>query len=124
MQERQKMKKSRFSETQILNILKSVEADRTIRDVCREHAISESSYFNWKAKYGGMQISDIKRLHGLEADIFAQGGQFYFDARGHYYSVGNSKLRMCCDLMGLLDISLRAKVTTISLHELCHLAPC
>jgi putative transposase len=73
------MKKSRFSETQILNILKSVEADRTIRDVCREHAISESSYFNWKAKYGGMQISDIKRLHGLEADIFAQGGQFYFD---------------------------------------------
>lgn len=68
MQERQKMKKSRFTETQILNILKSVEAGRTVKDVCREHAISESSYFNWKAKYGGMQASDIKRLRDLEAE--------------------------------------------------------
>lgn len=62
------MKKSRFTETQILNILKSVESGRTVKDVCREHAISESSYFNWKAKYGGMQVSDIKRLRDLEAE--------------------------------------------------------
>jgi putative transposase len=68
MQERQKMKQSRFTETQILNILKSVESGRTVKDVCREHAISESSYFNWKAKYGGMQVSDMKRLRDLEAE--------------------------------------------------------
>ena len=62
------MKQSRFTETQILNILKSVESGRTVKDVCREHAISESSYFNWKAKYGGMQVSDMKRLRYLEAE--------------------------------------------------------
>lgn len=62
------MKQSRFTETQILNILKSVESGRTVKDVCREHAISESSYFNWKAKYGGMQVSDMKRLRDLEAE--------------------------------------------------------
>ncbi len=62
------MKRSRFSETQIINILKSVESGRTVKDVCREHGISESSYFNWKAKYGGMQTSDIKKMRDLEAE--------------------------------------------------------
>lgn len=62
------MKRSRFSETQIINILKSVESGRTVKDVCREHGISESSYFSWKAKYGGMQTSDIKKMRDLEAE--------------------------------------------------------
>jgi putative transposase len=60
------MKKSRFTEGQIVNILKQVEGGRNVRDVCREHGISETTYYNWKSKYGGMESSDIKRLKELE----------------------------------------------------------
>ncbi|ENO8463890.1 transposase, partial [Yersinia enterocolitica] len=49
------MRKARFTEHQIIAVLKSVEAGRTVKDVCRETAISEASYHNWKAKYGGME---------------------------------------------------------------------
>ncbi len=45
---------------------KSVEAGRTVKDVCREAAISEASYYNWKAKYGGMEAADIKKMKDLE----------------------------------------------------------
>ena len=60
------MRKSKFTERQILKILKAVEAGRTVKDVCREHGVSEPTYYNWKAKYGGMEASDIKRLKDLE----------------------------------------------------------
>ena len=60
------MKRSRFTENQILNLLKSVEAGRLVKDVCREHGISDATYYNWKAKYGGMEASDIKRMKQLE----------------------------------------------------------
>src|SRR5688572_28965992 len=60
------MRKSKFSEHQIIAILKAVEAGRTVRDVCREHEISDATYYQWKSKYGGMQASDIKRLCELE----------------------------------------------------------
>ncbi|EIC82103.1 transposase IS3/IS911 family protein [Serratia sp. M24T3] len=53
------MRKIRFTEHQIIAVLKSVEAGRTVKDVCREAAISEASYYNWKAKYGGMEAADI-----------------------------------------------------------------
>ena len=62
------MKKSRFSETQILNILKAVESGRTVKDVCRESGISDATFYNWRAKYGGMQPSDLKRLRELEQE--------------------------------------------------------
>lgn len=62
------MKRSRFTENQILNILKSVEAGRLVKDVCREHGISDATYYNWKAKYGGMEASDIKRMKQLEEE--------------------------------------------------------
>jgi putative transposase len=61
-----KMKKSRFTETQIVKILKEVESGRLVKEVCREYGISEATYYNWKSKYGGMQASDIKRLKELE----------------------------------------------------------
>ena len=60
------MRKSKFSEHQIIAILKAVEVGRTVKDVCREHEISEATYYQWKSKYGGMQASDIKRLRELE----------------------------------------------------------
>ncbi len=49
-------------------ILKAVEAGRAVRDVCREHEVSEATYYKWKSKYGGMQASDIRRLRELEEE--------------------------------------------------------
>lgn len=60
------MRKIRFTEHQIIAVLKSVEAGCTVKDVCREAAISEASYYNWKAKYGGMEAADIKKIKDLE----------------------------------------------------------
>lgn len=60
------MKKSRYNESQIITLLKAVEAGRLVKDVCREYGISEATYYNWKAKYGGMEASDIRRLKELE----------------------------------------------------------
>lgn len=60
------MHKIRFTEHQIIAALKSVEAGRTVKDVCREAAIYEASYYNWKAKYGEMEAADIKKIKDLE----------------------------------------------------------
>jgi putative transposase len=60
------MGKSRFSETQIITILKAVEQGRTVKDVCREHSVSEATYYQWKTKYGGMEASDVRKLRDLE----------------------------------------------------------
>lgn len=62
------MKKSRYSETKIVKILKEVEASRWVREVCREYGISDATYYNWKSKYGGMEAYDIKRLKELEEE--------------------------------------------------------
>ena len=60
------MKKSRYTESQIVKILKEVEAGRKVNEVCREYGISDATYYNWKSKYGGMEASDVKRLKELE----------------------------------------------------------
>lgn len=62
------MKKSRYSETQIVKILKEVEVGRKVSEVCRECGISDATYYNWKAKYGGMEASEVKRLKDLEEE--------------------------------------------------------
>ena len=62
------MRKSKFSEQKIIAILKAVEAGRTVRDVCREHEISEPTYDQWKSKFGGMEATDIQQLRELETE--------------------------------------------------------
>src|SRR3989442_14978634 len=60
------MRKSKFSEHQIIAILKAVEAGRTVRDVCREHEVSDATYYKGKTKYGGMEGGDIRGLREVE----------------------------------------------------------
>ena len=60
------MKGKRFTDEQIIAVLKEVESGAAVKDVCRRHSISEQSFYRWKAKYGGMEISDARRLRSLE----------------------------------------------------------
>jgi putative transposase len=60
------MRRSRYSEEQIIGILREQEAGVATGEVCRRHGISEATFYKWKAKYGGMEVSDAKRLKGLE----------------------------------------------------------
>lgn len=60
------MKQARFTESQIVAILKQQDSGQTIIQITREHGISEATFYNWRAKYGGMQVSEVKRLKELE----------------------------------------------------------
>lgn len=60
------MKRSRFSEEQIIGILKEQEAGARTADVCRKHGVSEATFYKWKSSYGGLEVSEAKRLKALE----------------------------------------------------------
>lgn len=62
------MKRSKFSEEQVIAILREQEAGAKTADVCRKHGISSATFYTWKAKYGGMQVSDARLLKVLEAE--------------------------------------------------------
>jgi putative transposase len=62
------MKKSKFTETQIVSILKEADAGLKVTDVCRKHGISQPTFYNWKSKYGGMSVAELKRVKELEAE--------------------------------------------------------
>jgi putative transposase len=63
------MKKTRFTETQIISILKEADAGVPVKDICRQHGISDATYYNWKSKYGGMEASDLKRMKEVEGEL-------------------------------------------------------
>ena len=78
------MNRGRFTETQIVSILKEADAGGKVKDICRQHGISDATYYNWKSKYGGMQASDLKRLKETEAEL-SQYKKMYADlARENY----------------------------------------
>lgn len=55
-------KRSRFSETQIVGILKEADVGLKVMEICRKYGISDATYYNWKSKYGGLQVSEVRRL--------------------------------------------------------------
>lgn len=63
------MKKSNFTESQIIKILSLQEAGRSVSDICREQGISQATFYNWKSKYSGMDISQLKQLKELEKEL-------------------------------------------------------
>jgi putative transposase len=62
------MRKSQFTEEQIVGILKLVDAGQKIGEVCRQHGISDATYYRWKAQYGGLGVSELRRLRQLEEE--------------------------------------------------------
>ena len=62
------MKQKRYSEEQIIQILKEAEAGLPVADVCRKHGVSDASFYIWRRKYGGMNVSEVKRLKHLEEE--------------------------------------------------------
>ena len=63
------MKRARFTETQIVAILKEADSGVPVKDVCRRYEISDATYYNWKSKYGGMEASDLKRMKELQREL-------------------------------------------------------
>ncbi len=62
------MKKSKFTESQIIGILRQQEAGKTVADLCREHGISQPTFYQWKSKYSGMEVAQLKNLNELVAE--------------------------------------------------------
>ncbi len=62
------MRKSRYSEEQIIRVLQEVESGRPVKEVCREYGIANQTYYSWKAKYGGMDVNEARRLKELELE--------------------------------------------------------
>lgn len=62
------MKRSRFNEEQIIGVLKEAEAGAKVSELCRRHGISEATFYTWRSKYGGLEISEMRRLRQLEEE--------------------------------------------------------
>lgn len=63
------MKRSKFTESQIISILKEQEGGKSVADICREHGVSQPTFYQWKSKYSGMEVAQLKRLKELEAAL-------------------------------------------------------
>ena len=72
------MKRTRFTETQIVAILKEADSGMQVKELCRKHGVSDQTYYNWKSKYGGMEASDLKQMKELEREL-SQMKRMYAD---------------------------------------------
>lgn len=72
------MKKSRFTETQIIKALSGQEQGKTVAEICREHGISQPTFYNWKTKYGGMGVNQLKKMKEMESEL-AEFKRMYAD---------------------------------------------
>ncbi len=63
------MKKSKFSESQIIKILSQQDSGQSVSDICREHGISQGTLYSWKSKYSGMEVSQLKQLREIEKEL-------------------------------------------------------
>lgn len=63
------MKKSKFTESQILGILKEQETGKAVAEICREHGISQAAFYQWKSKYSGLELNQLKRMKELESEL-------------------------------------------------------
>jgi putative transposase len=80
------MKRSRFTETQIVSILKEADAGAKVKDICRRYGISDATFYNWKSKYGGMSASELKRLKEAEVEL-AQYKRMYAELAHENYAL-------------------------------------
>lgn len=72
------MKRSRFSESKIISILREADSGMSVKEVCRKHGISDATFYNWKSKYGGMSVSELKRMKEMEQEL-SQMKKMYAD---------------------------------------------
>lgn len=78
------MKNSRFTESQIVSILKEADAGSKVKEICRRHGISDATYYNWKGKYGGTNASELKRLKEVEGELSQYKRMYAELARENY----------------------------------------
>ncbi len=62
------MRKSKYTETQIVGMLREADSGVSVKEVCRKYGISDATYYKWKSKYGGLEVSDVRRMRELEAE--------------------------------------------------------
>jgi len=63
------MKKTRFTESQIIGILKQQQTGQSVSDICREHGISQATFYNWKSKYSGLEVNQLKKMKEMEVEL-------------------------------------------------------
>lgn len=78
------MKKSKFSESQIVSILGQQEGGKTVAEICREHGITSNTYYRWKSKYAGLEASELTRMRELEKELSQYKKMYAELAKEHY----------------------------------------
>jgi putative transposase len=63
------MKKTKFTESQIIGILKQQQSGQNVNDICRDHGISQATFYNWKSKYAGLEVNQLKKMKEMEAEL-------------------------------------------------------